>query len=55
MKDSFKKMIINSVVFCLFFAGCMMESNTCASCHMDKKKLKEVAAPIKERQSSGDG
>ena len=55
MKHRLKNMIINSVAFCLFFTGCMMESNTCASCHMDKKKLKEVAAPIKEHQSSGDG
>ena len=58
MKDCLKNIllaIINIIALCLFFTGCIMESNTCVSCHSNKKLLKEVAAPIKANLSSPDG
>lgn len=39
----------------IFFTAEGFEQSTCISCHMDKELLKEVADPIEQKESSGEG
>ncbi len=44
-----------SLAACVLAFGCMIEENSCVSCHTDKEKLKELADPIAAIEDDGEG
>jgi len=47
--------LILSIVFISLMASCVVERDTCVSCHTDKELLQEIAEPIDYPEESGEG
>ena len=57
MKTCFRQALgLCIILLCGILAGCVVEKDSCVTCHTDKERLKELAKPIEEpEEATGEG
>ncbi len=57
LKTYFRQVLgVCIILLCGVLAGCVVEKNSCVTCHTDKEKLKELAKSIEAaEEDTGEG